>query len=230
MSTSYHKGIVQFAPSLYGTDDDPMDAVILKSGVANGLLHCADSMAQVRVNYMAPLSTAVANDTSTFGTVDGTPVAGTWYPLEGFPMGPWPLTLRADGTPYRLRIRAGGSLSGGAGTGTFRFIIAPTYADALPGRFESEDHIFETTTTSTSATWMTGTSQGDNSGATYIDVSRELASSWIRNVSIVDAASGASPGTVQQCLVSVWCFAKTTSAASVPRVHALHLAEYIAPD
>lgn len=227
MSTSIHDGIVEFAASLYGAAADPVDTAIARDGVANGLLHCADSYAQVRVNYAAPVSAVTGNDHDNHLTLDITPVASTWYLMTGFPMGLWPVTLRADGTPYALRIRAGGSVSGGTGTATFRFVLAPIYHLALDGISDSLDSSFECSTTSTSAVWLTNGVSQATSSATVMQITANQASEWTRSVQVYDAVSGASSHTTDQCLVSLWCFAKTSSAASVPRLHNVHLAEYV---
>jgi hypothetical protein len=231
MSTSIHNGRVLFADSLYGSADTPVDTTIMRDGVANGLLHIADSYAQVRVAVMHP-------DYSTFGgaaefeyneTLDNTPTANTWYRIQGSPFGEWPLTMHADGTPYVLRVRVGGKSSGGAGAGTvtFRVVIAP----ASNGLGELElpaDHIYETAgTTSTSVAWLTGASRGSGAYTTRMELAAAKADTWTREVSVYNAVSEADSRQVRQCLVACHVFAKTTNALDVPRLHALSVAEYV---
>jgi hypothetical protein len=231
MSTSIHNGRVQFADSLYGTDNDPADVTILRDGVVNGLLHCADSYAQVRVNFVHPdYSTFAAAAAYEYNqTVDTTPTPNAWYRMEGSPFGEWPLTLHDDGTPYVLRVRVGGASSGGAATGTitFRVVIAP--ANAGLGELElAADHIFETAgTTSTSVAWLTGATRGSGAHTTRMELSATRAGRWTREIDVYDAVSSATQRQVRQCLVSAHVFAKTTNALDVPRLHALYLAEYV---
>jgi len=229
MSTSIHSGLVDFGATLYGAANDPIDTVIMRDGVANGLLHAADSFAQVRVNYMAVKST-LANGQDAYETIESSPTAGTWYLCGGSPFGSWPLTLNETGTPYKLRIRVGVAAStSNADTLTLRVVLAP---DGLGGRERdrSVDHVWETSwtasTTSTTPTWASGTSQGTAASATLLTVSQPQASSWRRNVSAFDAVSSASPMSVDQCLVAAYVYAKTTGTA-LPRLHALHIAEYV---
>lgn len=230
MTTSIHSAIVPFATSLYGAAADPVDTTISRDGVANGLLHCADSYAQVRVNVMHP-------DYSTFNapaayeyneTAANPPTANTWYRIEGTPFGEWPLTFHSDGTPYLLRVRIAGRSSGGAGSGTvtFRVVIAP--ANAGLGELESpSDHIFETDgTTSTSVAWLTGATRGSEAYETRMELAAARADAWTRAVNVYDAVSGANSAQIRQCLVSAHVFAKTTNALDVPRLHALHIAEF----
>ena len=231
MSTSIHNGLVSFASSLYGSAATPVDTTISRDGVANGLLHAADSYAQVRVNFVHP-------DYSTFGgtaayeynqPVDSTPTASTWYRVEGSPFGEWPLTIHEDATPYVLRVRIAGASSGGAGTGTitWRIVIAPA-ARGLGELELPEDHIYETTgSTSTTVAWRAGASRGSGAYTTRVELSAAKAAAWTRRVSVYDAVSSATPRDVQQWLVAAHVFAKTTTALDVPRLYGLSVAEYV---
>lgn len=210
-------GIVEFASSLYGTDDDPMDTVIMRDGVAHGLLHAADSMAQVRVNWMPPSHTA---DHEEYETLESSPIAGQWYLMGGSPMGEWPITLRKDGTPYRLRFRMAVSISNASGTASFQLVVAPVaFAQTLRGSLTAGSTVV--TTSSTTAAWA--------APATYLELSSALVSGWVREVSIADAVSGASPNSTEQVLVAAHVFAKTDNASYLPRLHALHVQEYVGP-
>lgn len=226
MSTSVSTSILQISAGLYGTGDDPVDSLLMRRGVANNLMHACDSMAQVRVNAWP--TKVFGGNLDAYWTIDGPDFTAQWYPLGGMPFGPWPLTLRADGTPYRLIVQLAGATAA-AGTVTFRVVIAPDYVSAVEGLTEDTDRVWEGSTTSTSAADVSGVSQGANSGLDYLDVSRTLAASWIRSHIAYDAVGGSSPVNVQQCLVSAWVFAKTTHTSAVPRLYGLRVAEYLAP-
>lgn len=226
MGTSiYDDGIVAIAPSLYGTDDDYMGAQTHRDAFHN-LLHAADQYGQVRVNYH-PWADAVDEGQDTFETIDASPTAGQWYQVGGSPFGHWPLTLRADGSGYRLRVRIGGEISAGPGTSTFRVIIRPLGPLTRSQILEDADHVFEATTSSTTPAYLSGTSQGDDASSTLLRVTARQASAWTFNQSAFDAVSSASPISVQQVLVAAHVYAKTSSGSSLPRLHALHIAEYV---
>jgi hypothetical protein len=230
VSTSLHNGIVEFAASLYGTDDDPVENSIVRDGLANGLLHAADSMAQVRVNYF-PILSAAANGQDTFETVESSPTTGTWYRVGGSPFGEWPLTLHADGTPYKLRVRIGVSASSStASTQLVRVVIAPN-SHAVLERDLSADNVYQISfasgTVGTTPTWVAGTSQGDAASATLITVDADTARSWTRDVQVYDAVSSATPRDTMQCLVAAHVYALTSNASVQARLYALHIAEYV---
>lgn len=230
MSTSIHKGLVTLPTSIYGAANDPLDAVTVRDGIANGLLHCADSIGQVRVNYF-PIAAGVANGQDSYETIESSPTEGVWYLVGGSPFGEWPLTLRWDGKPYMLRVRAGVAASAsGSSTLTMRVVIAPNGSGPRE-RERPVDHVWETSwtasSTGTTPTWATGATLGDEEYATLLAVSAAQADAWRRAVSTYDAVSAASPVAVDQCLVSAWVYAKTSSAQALPRLHALHIQEYI---
>lgn len=232
MSTSIHSGLVSFGTTLHGTDDDPVDATVTRDGVANGLLHAADSYAQVRVNVAFPDTSTFSAGAAEFGhVIDTTPVVDQWYALGGGPFGEWPLTIHANGSPYKLRIRIGLSASsGGVSTQTIRVVVCPS-SIAITERDVSADHVyalsFASATVSTTPTWIAGTSQGAVASATMLTISADDAAAWTRTVNMYDAVSSASPGTVQQCLVAAHVFAKSSSASIYARLHSLHIAEYV---
>lgn len=230
MSTSIQDGLVVFAGSLYGAAADPVGSRTMRDGIANNLLHCADSFAQVRVNY-CPIGAAFdGNDLDSFETIEDDPVAGTWYAVGGGPFGGWPLTMHADGAvPYVLRVRLGVSASDtDAGvTLTWRVVIAPD-GDGLEELPNDADHVFEVSgAASTTVAWATGTSQGALTHATLLTVSPELATAWTRSVGVYDAVSSAEPSAVDQVLVNAWVYARTEDASFLPRVNALHITEYV---
>lgn len=231
MSTSIHNGTVAFATALHGTDDDPVSSVITRDGVANGLLHAADSMGQIRVNVATP-------DTSSFSIavldeyyiIDETPVANQWYRFRGSPFGSWPLTIHSDGTPYKLRVRIGVSCSSNSNTTqTIRVVIAPDHL-AASERDREVDHVYEVSFNSnvdgTTPAWKAGTSQGTANSATLIAVSAADARSWTTDVSVYDAVSSATPRSIQQCRVSAHVFVRTSSASVTTRLHNLYIQEY----
>lgn len=217
MSTSIHEGIVSLGASLYGTDDDPVDALIWRDGLANGLLHAADSYAQVRVNLAYP--------TGTYLSGKAAPTAGQWHRIGGS-FGKWPLTIHANGTPYELRVRVGVSASTGGTAQTIRVVIAPD-DEATTELGREADHVYELTTSSGSAAWVAGTSQGSVGSATRMIVSPADAARWTRDVNAFDAVASATPRATRQSLVSAHVFFRSASGSVTTRLHNLYIAEYV---
>ena len=225
MATSIHSGLKLVAGASYGGDDDPVGAVIWRDGIANGLLHCADSYAQVRVNVAFADASTFGSGAAEYISGPAAPTAGQWFRVAA-PFGPWPLTLHADGTPYKLRVRIAAASTSGGSVQTLRVVIAPDAFAALERDTEA-DSVYEVTTSSTTPAWLGGTSQGSIASGTMLTVSAEQAAAWITNTEIFDAVSSATPRTVQQCLVSAHVFAKSASGSETTRFHALHIAEYV---
>lgn len=219
---------MQFAASLYGTDDDPMDTVIMRDGVYHGAHHAADSMGQVRVNFMG-LDDDVVEGQDQSGTVDTPPSVLDWMLVGGSPFGEWPLTIRATGAGYKLRIRIAGSVSATVATATFRVIIGPPSVTELGGITDPVDSTFEATFTTTAATWETsGASQGSVASATLLTISADQVRQWIRDVGIWDKVSSPADGhTVEQCLVSAHVYAKTSDVTKLPQLNTLHIQEFL---
>jgi hypothetical protein len=225
-------GIVEFAPSLYGTDDDPMDTVVMRDGVHHGLHHGADSMAQVRVNFVGIGDDVVEGQTQ-FSTIDTPADTSTYYLMDGSPFGPWPLTVRADGTAYKLRYRIAGSVSDATGgpTGTIRVIIHPHIPLTRSEITQALDSSLEATFTTTTATWASGAAVGtlgSDASDTILTVSSDQIRGWIRDVSVFNAVSSPADGrSIQQVPVAAHVYAKIDDVTKLPQLRALHIQEFI---
>lgn len=244
MSTSLYGELRQFPASLYGAAADPADTVLLRDAVANNLLHAADSMGQVRVNYVGIKSGSI-DVFETFDTVLANAPSQTFCALGGQPFGPWPLTLHADMTPYILRIRVGvASSNTTASTLQLRVVIAPIGAEVLSEVDRAQDNVFHVEWVSSGAgsigttpTWIddNGTTRfartQDNDFTSYMVVSAAQAEEWTQRYPIADAVSGGTPRAVDQCLVAAHVFGSTThnvaESRCVPRLYGLHIQEYV---
>lgn len=229
MSTSIHRGMTDPYALLYGVDSSPVETALMRDGVANNLLHAADSFAQVRVNYAAIAASLAGGVRRGAETIDSAPTAGEWYELGGQPFDSWPLTMHADGRPYLLRIRLGAAANATNGTVTitWRVFLAPV------GRQVEElhrfaDHVWEASSAaSTTALWISGATQGSAGHATVLELDAPTASRWVQRVSTYDAVAGASPTTIEQLLVGLYVYAKTDNASVLPRLHNLYAAEFV---
>lgn len=229
MSTSIHSGLVTFTTSVYGSAADPVDNAFTRDGLANGLLHIADSLGQVRVNWQATTYGGKAAFSTTYDTTN--PRLSYEELILAGPFGPWPITLKSDGTPYRLRIRLAGSISGSAGFAQVRFrvVLAPAEL-AASQRTSSLDSVWVSfTSTSTTAAWLSGDTNGALSDSTIVHITADQAAEWTRLTSIYDGTSSSSPKSIDQCLMTATVFGENATGGSgfYGRLHALHIQEYV---
>lgn len=137
------------ANSIYGSyirvptsafnDGDPVDVANVRDGLVNNAIHLADECAQVRVNAVfATGSYAKSGDFST-----GTHIVSQF--------GPFPITLRPDGTSYRLRTRFLVRSANGVSV-TFHVVLAPPSL-AIDGFAREGTNYAKFSVTSTTETW-----------------------------------------------------------------------------
>jgi hypothetical protein len=223
MSTSIFGYPVPIGTTVYGDAVDTTSTAVLRDGIANGLLHYADSYAQVRVCAAFP-GAAVTFNGQTQATIESAPTANQWYLLQGGILGAWPLTQHLSGKAYELRIRLRGKTTNASGSCSFRLVLCP-----LGRVFEyiDQDVDFVWTAsgiTSTSAAWLTGQTT-DNALANRLVVDSATALSWVRTVSAPEDAT--TPRSIQQCLVALHVLGRTTNAAGLPQVFGAYAAEYV---
>jgi hypothetical protein len=222
MSTSVHQGRL-----LTGRTWDAnaaVDASFVRDVVQNNLCHFADEFAQVRVAYSA---TSSAFDDTALGMESASFLQNTFTRIVSF--GPFPLNLRQNGDGYKLRVRVAGAATAALTTATYRVVVCPiSQADGL--YLTEDDFVFEATSSSTSAAWLSGTSQGSLASTTLITIPGSLASSWITTTSTLDDVSGNVVG-VEQCLVCANVYAKSSEEDPDPdtriTLSGLYLAEFI---
>jgi hypothetical protein len=228
MATSVYEGRIRTARSFDA--DAALDAGFVRDFVQNNLNHLADESAQVRVAYAATLNglddtqpgVAGYNSPGNFALGD------QWYPLTSF--GPFPIRIRKNGTPYRMRVRVNAAATVATNDVKIRLVLCPfslsnSFSDA------SFDFVWESSTfSSTSATWLTGSSQGPNAWATQLSVTGADASSWIAETSSPSAISGSAVA-IEQVLVSLNVFysieESTAQDRLSPGLFALYAAEYV---
>src|SRR5690606_23911407 len=84
----------------------------------------------------------------------GSPDTGTYYRIA--PFGPFPLTLKSDGTPYTLRVRLAGYATQAASI-TFRVAICAA-RNARREILANGDNVVSASTSSTTSAWLSGSS------------------------------------------------------------------------
>jgi len=179
-------------------------------------------MAQVRACF-APGTSTYASKSYLTPRTSGV-VVDTWYQIMA--TRPWPISLRADGSSYKLRLRVGGASSGGHAV-KFAVVLAPIENALEIVSASSTDASFETTTTtSASAAWLTGASQGSGAYTTMVTLDAATAALYMRNTDTPVDLSGAR-STVAQCLVALTIYGSTANTGSVPRLYGLHAQEFV---
>ena len=225
MSTSPHEGRLLGAYPIEGQDGDTSTALgasLARDYLLNNLCHYADEYAQVRVAWT---STASAYSGGQGYLAPGTTNA-TFVKL--YESHAWPIAMRADGSSYRLRIRTAFARSAGAGTITLRVVLgaAVTGGDGSDLR-RTDDGVYTATVASSSAAWVAGTT-GATAYTTFLYLTPAVLARYVPIVptSTLDDLGGA-PASVNQPLVRLRIYAKTSDVASQPRLHGLYAAEWI---
>lgn len=224
MATSIHEGRL-----LTGRAFDAnaaLDAGFTRDFVLNNLAHLADEHAQVRVAW-TPTSTSF--DDQAVGFAQTTPItADIWAPVVSF--GPFPIALRQNGDTYRIRIRVAAITGDNPAAGVLRVVLCPVEEAALAVQ-ANEDNVYEVTLADdTTNAWRSGSSQGSSAWSNMIYAPAELTAGWVSTVSTLETVGGNAAG-VEQCLVSLNVYAKTTDAPDTDTpgivLTGLYAAEYI---
>ena len=217
-------GLVSLDATLYGAGDDPMDAVVMRDGPLNGLLHLADEYAQIRANWVGVEAAKLTGNQVGYRGIVASPSADEWYRIGE--VARWPIQVRAGGTPYKVRLRIGGA-SDGTHTATFAAVITPTNWSGASWLGQSEDNVFITAgTASTSPAWLTGTSQGSAASGTLAALSARSGRAYQVPTSTLDDLGG-NPAVANQLTVLLELFGKTSNTAGEARLHAVHASEYV---
>lgn len=211
--------IVELYDASRFADNDAINAQEWRDGPANNALHWADQRGQVLVNFAAITSSADAGDTE---LIPPDPVdTSTWTRIGIF--GPLSLSLKADGTPYRLLCAFAGYSDVGNSV-DFRITVSD---------FGSIDSFVYDPPTSGTETFsgITATSTAyltPDSGNKWIDVSIETADAATGLRGTYTDVSG-TPRSVRTCEVWAVIWGKTSNLASKPIATNLWLQEYFPP-
>lgn len=200
----------------------PVGAVVARRVILNNLLHYADTFGQTRVAWSVPINTYSGGNAYLRTRTTPTPVAGEYYEIGSF--GPFPIQLRADGTPYRIALWATGYSSSGHSV-TFRVCLSPA-AQARETIRESADHVWSASTTSTTSGELSGATLGDGAYTTLLALSAGRARLWATPEGTLSDLGG-SPVGVEQVLVSVCVWATSANTGSYPALTGLYAREWI---
>lgn len=223
MATSVYEGRIQTARSFDA--DAALDAGFVRDFVQNNLNHLADESAQVRVAYAATLN-GLDDTTSGIGGYNAPgdfTLGAVWYELASF--GPFPIRIRKDGTPYRMRVRVNAKAAVATNDVKIRLVLCPR-SRAAGYVASSLDLVWESATfSSTTAAWLTGASQGSNAWTTQVSVLNSEAVSWITETGTPSIIGGSSVAT-EQVLVSLNAFYSIEESVAQDRLSPVMLALY----
>lgn len=215
MASSSERGAyVRFSQARFN-GDEPLSSY--SRDIVGNVNHIADQFSQVRVAWVA------RNASHYFEPeVGGTPLVNTLYRL--WQSLPFDLHVRETGESYGLRCRVRGARSAGSGTVSFRIVIASeSHGAAYVNNADllNPNVVQGASTSSATHAWLSLVPPLANLNADQVQQATRVPST-------VDEIGGSVvAGSWLRCTAEVW--AKTTDAASVPRLSGVQIAEYYGP-
>jgi hypothetical protein len=211
MSSSIFEGRLQFATAEHDADD-PLSAHYAQA-LANNALHYADEMSQVRVAWRALSGQKLIFKAS--GAV-----VNTFYRIAAF--GPFPWTLKSDGTPYVARVRLAGFSSDNTNTITLRAVLStPDRSRQNSSAYIGDTaNTMDATSASSTSAWLVGAS-------TKMEPTKEHAGESIRRMHVITATGGTKVETVEVCMMTLSIWGSTANLAATPSLTGAYLAEYV---
>jgi hypothetical protein len=221
--TSTYQARIAF-PSTQPADYAAIGPVVAGDQGANNINHYSDIHAQRRACFIGCALTGVG-----YYELDST-LGEIWAPL--WSTGPFPIPVMPDGATYNVRIQLAGSTSGALDDATFAVVLAPQGSSRsllTPGSgvITSDAVWVSSATTSSTAAWLTGASQGPNAWTSQVGLTAAEASRFMRSTATYAAPGGVGPVSVSQCLVALQIFAKQKNAASHPRIYGFIADEWV---
>lgn len=215
-ATSPKSGRARFATSLYQADD-PIDSAFARNVAGNNALHGADEQCRVLINWssMVPAVAAAGKPSTTVGITGG----GTfdqWIPVRTF--GPFAISVRENGLPYKLRVRCASSVTIAGPTATIAVTVgsAETLSDIVYST--GENGVEFVPASGTTPTVLTPTTSD------IITLSRsEIEGAYVGRPTLDDTAGSEIEVVVPEVVVRLWAKRSTTPI----RIHQLHVAEYV---
>ncbi len=242
-------GLVRLEPSLYRRANDPLCAQRVRDGLVNGVLHKADSFAQVRVSWQ-PVNEAltVTGDPRRWATarhelVARTP-AGGWYMLEPSPFGVIDVPVFGSGERYEFRLWTAWGVASGellapppAADVVVRVFLYPWDGDPELEHERPVDHVWQSEFTSASVGYVgarvTGATRGAGAYANKLVLDPD--SAWpTTELSVPNAPAGASAAPTRVLRVGVGVAASSNlgpagpgEPALFPLLRALHVQGFV---
>lgn len=221
VTNSVFKGYVRYSAGQL-TENSPLGAGPARDHLSNNANHVADEAGQTLVNWGAGGTGAA--DAGSPGYLTPTLTGGnlaaanTYYRIEAW--GPMPLLMAADGSSYALRGWLRGYLSA-AGTATYRVTVCEASRSAEVRDDAGAANAFTFSTTGTSDAWR------DATGDHICQLDGDEMAFAVRGLSALADIGSDHRVSVVVPMVMITVYAKSTAAASVPRLTGLYLAEYV---
>lgn len=194
----------------YFADKQPVDASLYQDGLLASLVHLGDEAAQVRVAW-------VAKDSSSYLTPRSVASTAIWYPVVRY--GPFPVSIRADGTSYEWRVRLAAYTSN-VHQITFRAALT-TLAREEEDVVAYGGNVVEAASSSGTSAWLSPTG-----GSNTIVLSAPQVEDATTTIPSLAGVGGANVDVeVVWCVLAVWC--KTANTGSTPRLTGVYAAEYV---
>lgn len=178
------------------SDYAPVDTFVARDFLMNNAAHMADQAGQVRVNWMV-------DDGSSGITVINVGSVGLSPYGRAIAFGPFPISIRDDGSSYRMRVRVRGYYNGGAGTGYYRLVLggwSRSFADANLADVTALPNVKDLSVSSGTDGWIT-----DASPVIYMNASQ--VADETRGLSVAGAAGGSAIYSARVCMVYLHVFA-----------------------
>ena len=214
------------ASTLFNAPYRPVGDKATRWVLVNNTNHYADIHGQVRACYS---SRAVGPAKDPFYSTYAT----DWKNV--MTTAPFPLSMREDGSSYRVRIVLGGAIENAAAVASFGVVMsrfgAPTDPlSTLVGAVANTaptDSVWVpvATTASTTPVFLTGKSKGTRAWDRLIALSQSEAAPFLTVTNTPLDIGGASSG-VPQCLVQLFVFAKTNNGLYGARLHYFQATEW----
>lgn len=216
MATSNQKCFVRYEAGGWGVGNDPASAALVRDSYAENVCHLADSAGQVRVAWSSKGTALGAGD-----TVD--------QPGKVLSFGPFPLSIREDGSSFRVRVRVHATCSTVADQlihvvlGDGSRAEAETYIAYSSSSSSNPNHLVYRLTSATSPGWIDVYSP---SLTDYAYLRADQTPALVGNVESPGEVSGASmrATSIYWAHLSVYVYQTSANAVSINAVYA---AEYI---
>lgn len=207
MASSVNKAFIRITAA-QAAENDPCDAAIARDCIVSNSAHLADEAAQVRVAWIAR-----DNEYISTGTHD---VAYDYTHVISY--GPFPLSIRADRSSYRMRIRLRGHYSGSSGNA---FIVLSGGADVMLAMQVTSTNAASFSVSSTTDGWIT-----PDGGSNVIYMPESYVADATGVISTLDAVGG-TPYQAAICPAYIHVYASTGIATDQIRITGIEAAEFI---
>lgn len=214
-TTSQHLARIRW-PSTWPASGDAVTPVLARDVAANNVNHRSDVSGQCRASF-APCALTGP------GYLEAqSALTNQWFPL--WRVAPFSVPLMPDATPYRLRVALAGSNGGGSTKARFAVVVGRVGSTrSLIGSGTSvvaSDQVWRSAeTTSSTAAYLSGASQGDEAYDRTVAMSARVASRAVETFTTLDGVAGSAVLGLA-CMVELVVYAWHESAGSPARLHA----------